>query len=98
MNRAHSIPGVRLPEHRALIVVAVRVESGTDPRIVGTMSLAATTRDDMPTDGQAAGVHRPERGCGEGEEHPRVLNHTGGHVFGVVSGEPGAKGWKASAA
>ncbi len=45
----------------------------------------------MPAAGEGAGVHRPERGRGQGEERPRVLGDGVGHVLGVVSGESGAQ-------
>ena len=34
-------PGVGLPEHRAVVVVAVWIEGGTDPRVVAVVALPA---------------------------------------------------------
>ncbi len=84
-------PGVGLPEHRPLVVVGIRVERSADPGVVGLVSIPAAARDDVPADGQRAGVHRAEGGCGEGEERPRVPGHGVGHVLGVVPGQPGAQ-------
>jgi hypothetical protein len=84
------LPGVGLPEHRAGVVVAVRVERATDARVVGVVALPAAAPDHEAADGDAAGVDRAERRRGERDERPGPVDHRGRDAL-VPAGEPGTQ-------
>jgi len=82
-------PGVRLPQHGAGVVVGVRVERGAERRVVLAVMRPAAARDHSAAGRDASGVHRPERGRGEGEEQAWFAGDRGRDAL-VSSGEAGA--------
>lgn len=64
--------GVRVPQHRARVVVAVGVERRAEERVVGVdLTAVAAAGVGLVVDG-------PEAGRGEGGEHARVHGDAGG--------------------
>ena len=69
---AEAVPqrgGVPVPQHRAVVVVAVGVDRGAHFGVVGLVPLAALAWAVVV----APAVHRPERRGGQGSEDARVL-------------------------
>ena len=93
--------GDRVPEHRALVVEAVRADRAAQQRIALAVALLAaqgpavraaasrmgSARSRSTAGVQATAVHRPEAGRGQGDEQPRVLGHRLRHP--LASAQPG---------
>jgi hypothetical protein len=79
------LSGVVVEQHRARVVVRLRVEGRTEGGIFGGVASAASA--DAPV---RAVVHAAERGCGEGGEDAGMVADGGRDVAAVVPGEPGA--------
>ncbi len=93
--------GDRVPEHRALVVEAVRADRAAQQRIALAVALLAPQRPTVraaacrigparsrPTAGvQPTAVHGPEAGRGQGDEQSRVLGHRLRHP--LAAAQPG---------
>jgi hypothetical protein len=90
-------PGMRLPQHRAFVVVALRVERTTDARVVAVVTLPAAAAADMAARGDSAVCTGPNDGA------VKVTNARGcsitvaGTPFAVSPASPARSRWNASA-
>jgi hypothetical protein len=82
-------PGVRLPQHRARVVVGVGVQRGADAGVGVVVVLPALARTRPATAGGPLPVDGSEAGGGEGGERPRLGGDRVGDALGAAD-EPGA--------